>query len=173
MATVFSSPSLSTTSLSKTDFLTMIRRGGPQDVPFLRSLLAHAYGFHVNVLETDIPVGRYVDGWGRKGDTGLVWMDGGHRVGAAWYRLFRPSTPGYGFVDDQTPELTVAVVPSRQGQGIGQELLRELVDRARAEGYAALSVSVQRDNPELETYAGEGFEQVGEQGSAVTMLRRL
>ena len=154
MATVFSSLNLSTTGLSKTsrpkaDFLTMIRRGGPQDVPFLRSMLTHAYNFHINVLETEVPVGRYVDGWGRAGDTALVWMEGGHRVGACWYRLFRASAPGYGFVDEETPELTVAVVPSRQGRGIGQELLRGLLERAKADGYASVSVSVQRDNPEF------------------------
>jgi GNAT superfamily N-acetyltransferase len=151
----------------------MIRRGGPQDVPFLRSMLTHAYNWHVNVLETEIPVGRYVEGWGRQGDAALVWMDGGHRVGASWFRLFKASAPGYGFVDEETPELTVAVVPSRQGEGIGQELLRGLLDRARADGHAALSVSAQRHNPELDVYAGEGFEQVGEQGNAVILLRQL
>jgi GNAT superfamily N-acetyltransferase len=151
----------------------MIRRGGPQDVPFLRSMLTHAYNFHVNVLETEVPVGRYVDGWGRRGDTALVWMEGGHRVGASWFRLFRASAPGYGFVDEETPELTVAVVPSRQGHGIGLELLRGLLERAKADGHASVSVSLQRDHPEVDVYAREGFEPVGERGSAVTLLRQL
>jgi GNAT superfamily N-acetyltransferase len=167
MAIAFSSHNLST------DHQIVIRRGGPQDIPFLRSLLAHAYGWHVNVLETDLPVGRYVDGWGRKGDTALVWMDGGHRVGAGWYRLFRANAPGYGFLDEQTPELTVAVVPSRQGQGIGLELLKGLLERADVEGHEAVSVSLRRNHPELAIYEGEGFEPVGEQGNAVTLLRRL
>jgi len=167
MAIAFSSPSL------WTDRQIVIRRGGPQDVPFLRSLLGHAYGWHVNVLETDLPVGRYVDGWGRKGDTALVWMDGGHRVGAGWYRLFRASAPGHGFVDEQTPELTVAVVPSRQGQGIGQELLAGLLERAKLEGHTALSVSVRHEHPELDAYEAQGFEPVAEQGNAVTLLRQL
>ena len=155
------------------DVQTMIRRGGPQDVFFLRSMLTHAYNWHVNVLETDVPVTRYVDGWGRRGDTALVWMDGGHRVGAAWYRLFRASAPGYGFVDEATPELTVAVVPSRQGEGIGQELLQGLLERAKGEGFAAVSVSVERDHPELQIYMAEGFAELSGQGNAVTLLRRL
>ena len=62
MAIAFSSP-----NHSKTDLQIMIRRGGAQDIPFLRSMLPHAYNFHVNVLETDVPVARYVDGWGREG----------------------------------------------------------------------------------------------------------
>jgi len=167
MAIAFSSRSPST------DFLTMIRRGGPQDVPFLRSLLSHAYGWHVNVLETDLPVGRYVDGWGREGDAALVWMDGGHRVGAGWYRLFRAGAPGHGFVDEETPELTIAVVPSKQRQGIGEELLRELLARARADGFGAISASVRSNDPDRANYEAEGFQPVAEQGNAVTLLLRL
>ena len=111
--------------------MTVIRRGGHQDVPFMRSMLTHAYNWHVNVFDTDVPIGRYVDGWGRPGDTVLIAMDGGHRVGAGWIRIFRETAPGYGFIDENTPELTVAVVPTRQGEGIGMELLRGLLDRAR------------------------------------------
>jgi GNAT superfamily N-acetyltransferase len=131
----------------------LIRRGGQQDVPFMRSLLTHAYNWHVNALETEIPVGRYVDGWGRGGDRALIAMEAGHRVGAAWYRLFRASAPGYGFIDEQTPELTIVVVPSRQRQGIGLDLLRGILDQARTDGHAAVTVSTERDHPEVETYA--------------------
>ena len=99
--------------------MTVIRRGGQQDVPFMRSLLTHAYNWHVNRLDATIPVGRYIDGWGRAVDTALLAVEGGHRIGAGWFRLFRESAPGYGFVDAQTPELTIVVVPSRQGEGIG------------------------------------------------------
>jgi len=139
----------------------------------MRSLLTHAYNWHVNVLETEIPVGRYVDNWGRRGDRALVAMEDGHRVGAAWYRLFRASAPGYGFVDEQTPELTVVVVPSRQGRGIGLELLRHLVELARNDGHAGLSVSIERDHPEVDVYAAEGFEHVRADGSSVTLRRAL
>ena len=44
----------------------------------------------------------------------LIAMEGGNRLGAAWLRLFPASAPGYGFVDEQTPELTISVVPSRR-----------------------------------------------------------
>jgi GNAT superfamily N-acetyltransferase len=139
----------------------------------MRSLLTHAYNWHVMALETEIPVGRYIDGWGRPGDRALIAMEGGHRIGAGWYRLFRGVTPGYGFVDEQTPELTVVVVPSRQGQGIGQDILRGLLDQARADGHAAVSVSVERNHPEVEAYAAQGFEPVREDGNTLTMRRLL
>jgi GNAT superfamily N-acetyltransferase len=146
-----------------------IRRGGPQDVPFMRSMLTHAYNWHVNVFDTEVPIGRYVDGWGRPGDAALIAMDGGHRVGAGWIRLFRAGAPGYGFIDEQTPELTVAVVPSRQGEGIGQELLRGLLERAKADAYRAVAVSVEKNHPEVALYEAEGFEQVGQSDHAVVL----
>jgi GNAT superfamily N-acetyltransferase len=151
----------------------VIRRGGHLDLPFIRSMLTHAHNWHVNRFETDIPLSRYVDGWGRRGDTALIAIDGGHRVGAAWYRLFRASAPGWGFVDEATPELTVAVVPGRRGQGIGQELLRGLLERAAADGYAALSAAVQSDHPEVHAFEDKGFETVGESEDTLTMVRRL
>ena len=151
--------------------MTVIRRGGQPDVPFMRSLLVHAYNWHVNRFDTDVPIGRYVDGWGRPGDTALLAIEGGHRIGAGWFRLFREAAPGYGFVDDATPELTIVVVPSRQGQGIGQLLLAGLIERAQADAYRGLSVSVEKSHPEIAAYEAAGFEEVAENGHAVTMRR--
>ena len=151
--------------------MTVIRRGGQPDVPFMRSLLVHAYNWHVNRFDTDVPIGRYVDGWGRPGDTALLAIEGGHRIGAGWFRLFRQAAPGYGFVDDATPELTIVVVPSRQGQGIGQLLLAGLIERAQADAYRGLSVSVEKSHPEIAAYEAAGFEEVAENGHAVTMRR--
>ena len=139
----------------------------------MRSMLTHAYNWHVNVFDTEVPIGRYVDGWGRPGDAVLIAMDGGHRVGAGWIRIFRENAPGYGFIDENTPEVTVAVVPSRQGEGIGLELLRGLLDRAQADNYRAVSVSVEKNHPEVALYAKEGFEHVGETVNAVVMRRVL
>jgi GNAT superfamily N-acetyltransferase len=151
----------------------LVRRGDRLDVPFLRSLLAFAYNWHVNAFETDISISHYVDGWGRKGDASLVAMEAGHSVGAAWYRLFPSMSPGYGFVDDDTPELTLVVVPTKQGQGIGKQLLDAVLERAKLEGFDALSVSVHRGDSETESYLAHGFEQVHEHGDTLTLRRSL
>jgi GNAT superfamily N-acetyltransferase len=151
----------------------VIRRGDRLDVPFLRSLLGHAYNWHVNVFDTDIAISRYVDGWGRRGDTALIAMDDGHSVGAGWYRLFPESVPGYGFLDGETPELTIVVVPSRQGEGIGERLLDALLARAKSDGYSSVSVSVERGKPEAESYLAHGFEQAGEHRNTLTLRRAL
>jgi ribosomal protein S18 acetylase RimI-like enzyme len=127
----------------------------------------------VNELDTDIPMSAYVDGWGRKGDTALIAIEEGHRLGAGWFRLFRAASPGYGFVDEETPELTIAVVPGRRGEGIGHELMHGLIERAEAEGYPALSASVRKNHPEVEIFRDIGFETVSESEQALTMRRPL
>ncbi len=138
-------------------------------MPFMRSLLTHAYNWHVNRLDATVPVSRYVDGWGRPGDTALLAIESGHRVGPGWFRLFREAAPGYGFVDESTPEVTIVVVPSRQGEGIGQLLLTGLIERAEADAYRALSVSVEPH--EVELYEALGFAHHTQSGQAVTMRR--
>jgi GNAT superfamily N-acetyltransferase len=103
----------------------------------------------------------------------LIAVEEGFPVGAAWYRLFRRDNPGYGFVDEQTPELAIAVVPSRRGRGIGEALLDALCARAAAEQHAALSLSVEKGNdPLLAFYEKHGFVRVHEDGGDTVTLRR-
>jgi ribosomal protein S18 acetylase RimI-like enzyme len=150
-----------------------VRAGSAADVPFMRSLLPHAYGWRVNALDTDIPVTRYVDNWGRPGDVCVIAHETGNRVGAAWLRRFRSSEPGYGFVDERTPELTIAVVPSRRRHGLGQELLDALLARAREQGYAQVSLSVEDGSPAVAFYQRNGFAQVGTAEGGIVMTRAL
>jgi GNAT superfamily N-acetyltransferase len=140
------------------------------DVRFLRDMLRHAYYWRV-AEDSERPVYRYVQNWGRPGDAGVVAMDGPHAYGAAWYRLFDAEEPGFGFVDEQTPELTIAIVPSRRGKGAGKELLEALLTKAREDGFAAVSLSSSQEQRAY--YERFGFEVVGETEHAVTMLARL
>lgn len=141
---------------------------------FLRDMLRHAYYWRWADPElADLPLARYVEGWGRPGDFALVAIEGFQPVGAAWYRLFKATEPGFGFLDEETPELTIAVVPSRRGHGYGNELLSELLDHARREGFAAISLSVEPDNPALALYERNGFERAGERGEAWIMRAQL
>jgi len=148
----------------------MLRPVGIHDVRFLRDMLRHAY--HWRLAEnTERPVYRYVQNWGRKGDAGVLALEGPHAYGAAWYRLFSEGEPGFGFVDEQTPELTIAVVPSHRGHGGGGELLEALLAQAREAGFPAVSLSAAKE--QVPYYERFGFETVGESEHAVTMLARL
>jgi ribosomal protein S18 acetylase RimI-like enzyme len=105
---------------------------------------------------------RYVEGWGRRGDLGVVASDDdtGQPVGAAWVRLLTGDEGGYGYVDDATPELAIAVHPNERGRGVGERMLRELLAFADAAGFRAVSLSVRADNPALRLYERVGFQVV-------------
>ena len=153
----------------------MIRQAGPQDVPFLRDMLRHAYYWRVSTLTEsgEPPLQRYVERWGRPGDTALIAIQDFQPVGAAWYRLFKEENPGYGFVDEATPELSIAIVPSRRGGGLGSELLDALLERARVEGHEAISLSVEKNSPAVGLYERHGFTRLREDDGALTMLADL
>ncbi len=111
-------------------------------------------------LLSDARLRRYVAGWGGPDDCAVVARDAGsgREVGAAWYRIFAEDEPGYGFVDTDTPEIALAVDPSRRGVGVGGALLRTIMGSARANGFPAVSLSVHKSNhPALRLYEKSGF----------------
>ncbi len=105
---------------------------------------------------------RYLVGWGRPGDAGVVaeGLDG-VLLGAAWHRLFGPDERGEGIVAwPDTPELSIGVRPSARGQGIGRVLLMVLIAAARAHGYPRLVLSVDPGNPAVRLYRRCGFNEL-------------
>ncbi|MBD0378912.1 GNAT family N-acetyltransferase [Paenibacillus sp. WST5] len=115
-------------------------------------------------------VKRCLYGWGRTGDRGFIAVDDDQiSVGAGWYRLFPANEPGYGFIDEQTPEIEIAVSSSSKGQGIGSQLLRRLIEQAGLDGYQAISLSVDPTNAALHLYERFGFTKVGTSGTSWTM----
>ena len=120
----------------------------------------------------DPSLARYVAGWGREGDHGVIAESGEVPVGAVWWRLYTAEDHGYGFIDPSIPELAIAVDASWRGQGVGTALLDALIARASSEpGVPALSLSVEFDNPASRLYERLGFERVGRVDGAWTMRR--
>ncbi|MCP5101399.1 MAG: GNAT family N-acetyltransferase [Chloroflexi bacterium] len=93
-------------------------------------------------------------------------------VGAIWSRRFEQTNRGYGFVDEQTPELSIAILPGYRGQGMGTQLMRELL-RVMGGRYTAVSLSVSIDNPALRFYHRFGFAEVSRQGNSIVMIKQL
>jgi GNAT superfamily N-acetyltransferase len=120
---------------------------------------------------SDPHLARYAVEWPRPLEHGVVAEVDDHAIGATWWRFFPAGDPGYGYVADDVPELTLAVRRTHRGLGVGAELLRALVDDARGAGLRGLSLSVEPDNPASRLYTRLGFSPVGGSGGAVTMLR--
>ena len=142
----------------------VVRDLAPNEIGFLREMLYAALAWRPGV---QLPPAEWVlahpqvsvfhEGWGRAGDTALVAELDGRPVGLTWYRRFSEEAHGEGFVDESTPELAIAVVDGHRGQGIGRRLLLAAHERARADGLARLSLSVDADNPARRLYASVGY----------------
>jgi ribosomal protein S18 acetylase RimI-like enzyme len=147
------------------------------DLELLRALLFEAAFWRPEVARPSPgealaapELARYVEDFGRPGDFGLVAEEHGEPVGAAWWRHFDARAPGYGFVDEATPEITVAVFPAHRSRGIGTTLVEAIRGEARERGIPRLSLSVERDNPALGLYERLGFRPTGGEGNALTMV---
>lgn len=135
------------------------------DEPFLWQMLFEAA--HLSAEgETSIKavmsrpeLAKYVKGWGRDGDMGVIALDGDRSLGAVWLRLFSSDNPGYAYLSDRIPELAIAVLPEYRNRGIGTQLLKQIIADAK-QVYPAISLSVRTDNPAYHLYQRIGFEVV-------------
>lgn len=161
-----------------------IREAGDADPPILVDAVFEAANWSGEVRFTreeilaDPAFSHYVSGWLRPGDFGVVaeTHDGaalGAAVGAAWCRAFSADEPGYGFVAEDVPELSIGVLPEYRGRGVGEALLQALMSRARADGLRAISLSVEDGNRARSLYERLGFVKVGRNGGSDTLLLNL
>jgi protease PrsW len=157
-----------------------VRHANPGDLPFLITMLAEAANWDgrraytpVNISQ-DPSAWRYLDGWQRPTDFGVISMDGSTPTGAAWARFLTRADQGYGYVSDSIPELTLAVAQGSRRRGLGTDLLAALIESARELALPGLSLSVEDGNTGArKLYEKAGFEVVGRTGNSDTLLLRL
>jgi GNAT superfamily N-acetyltransferase len=161
-----------------------IRPAEPDDWPFMWDMGWEATAVDAGMRAAGreaafaIPhVRRYLDGWGRVGDAAVIAVAAdGQRLGAAWYRLFPSEDPGWGFIATDVPELSIGVTATVRGRGVGSALLDALLKLAQEQGYRALSLSVDRQNPARRLYERKGFRDAGisdPTATSVTMIADL
>lgn len=98
----------------------------------------------------------------------LAEVDGA-AVGAVWTRLMHD----YGYVDDETPSLSIAVKKEFRALGIGTALMRGIFTLLQAEGFVRLSLSVQKANYAAAWYQHLGFRVVANHGDELVMVKVL
>lgn len=151
-----------------------IRPAAHIDEPFLVEMLYDALyvppghePFPRSVLEAP-EIAHYAADFGlHAGDAGYVAETAGEKIGAAWVRRLQGDNRGYGYVDDDTPELTIAVKPEWRGRGVGTALANRLI-----EVIPRISLSSDPRNPAIRLYERLGFEPVAHSDTSITMLRR-
>jgi ribosomal protein S18 acetylase RimI-like enzyme len=112
----------------------------------------------IEVLQAE-GVRIYAENWGRPSDIGVVAQVGGVDAGACWLRLL-PAGVGLAFVDEDTPQLGIALEPEFQHRGFGRPLMLEALAAARKAGYRQVSLTVHPENPAQTMYERCGFRKV-------------
>lgn len=157
-----------------------LREATSDDLELLYDMLLEAFNWDGTARLTrdevvaDVHTVRYLGGWQRPGDFGLVAVEGETPLGAIWARALPAGAPGYGYVADDIPEIGMGVSRGRREQGVGSALLAGCLNQARALGWRAMSLSVEDGNAAARAlYLRHEFSVVGRNGSSDTMLRLL
>ena len=147
---------------------------------FLKEMLYEALfvpeghpGFPRSILENPA-ISKYIENWGDDDlDVGFVAVQNDNLIGAIWGRRFSGQNRGYGFIDEKTPELSMAVKEDYRGKGIGTKLLNAVTAAYKNKEVKALSLSVDRRNPAMKLYQRSGFETICEEETSVTMKKQI
>lgn len=111
----------------------------------------------------------YIQDFGKTGDYCLVAEQSGKLLGAIWVRFIN----AYGFVDNETPELSMAVLEEHRGNGIGEKLLSAMIERLKDKQLKQVSLSVDRENYAYGFYIKHGFANYLESEDSITMTKEL
>ena len=111
----------------------------------------------------------YISQFGKEADYALAAEADGRIVGVAWARIMED----YGHIDDETPSLAISLYKKYRGQGIGTELMRQLLQLLKENNYKRASLSVQKANYACKMYQKLGFETVEENKEEYIMVKQL
>ena len=154
----------------------VIREIKPEEIPLLNDFLYEAIFIPEGVpapprsiIENeDLQV--YVRDFGKKADDRcLVAEVVGKVVGAVWTRMMND----YGHIADGIPSLAISLYKEYRHKGIGTDLLREMLQLLKRDGYPQVSLSVQKANYAFRMYQKAGFEVVKETGEEYLMVCKL
>jgi ribosomal-protein-alanine N-acetyltransferase len=127
-----------------------IRKTKKEDLSFLWKILYSAALWNpaennpsIEIALSIPEIKKILTGWGRKGDTAIIAeTNKQEKIGAAWYRYWTTENHSFGFVDENTPELGIAVILEFRSRGTGNKLLKALITEAKEQHIKALSLSV-------------------------------
>lgn len=150
-----------------------LRPTGAEDEPFLWQMLFYASHSHdePGIKPEDIrnnpDLVGYIEGWRLAGMPGVISELDEELCGAAWLRVLTDADRANPvFVDAETPELAVAVVPGLEGRGIGTAMIRDVLAAAKGM-FPAVVLSSRAENPAVRLYQRLGFRVANEMTNRV------
>ncbi len=158
------------------------RFGDSKDVPFLKEMLYEAVFWNppkirpsLDELFLNPDISKIFKEWdNQNGDFSLMAINEHNQlIGAIWYRFWTNENHSYGFVNEKTPELGIALIPEMRGQGIGTELIKKTMMHAKKLAIQKISLSVEPENPSRKLYEKLSFEKIGISGTSWTMVVTL
>ena len=115
----------------------------------------------------------YIKDFGRKNDFCLVVEKETKLIGAIWIRQFNESEKGFGFVNLETPELSMAIIEKYRGNGIGKIMLKQMLSKINELNFKQVSLSVDNRNFAYKFYKKNDFVEVNSEKNSIKMLKTL
>jgi ribosomal protein S18 acetylase RimI-like enzyme len=116
---------------------------------------------------------NYIKDFGRENDFCLVVEIENKLIGAIWIRQFTENNKGYGFVNSETPELSMAITENYRGNGIGKIMLNKMLSKIIELNFSHVSLSVDNRNFAYDLYKKNDFIEVDSQNNSIKMLKTL
>jgi ribosomal protein S18 acetylase RimI-like enzyme len=116
---------------------------------------------------------HYIKDFGRKDDLCLVAEHENALIGAVWTRIFTNEEKGYGFVNADTPEVSMAIDFEHRNSGVGAVLMHEILGKLKNKGCKQVSLSVDMRNYAFTFYKKIGFETVEIKENSAVMVYKM
>lgn len=147
------------------------------NIEFLKEMVFQSLYTEGELFDREIlknkDIARYYENWDSKREIGFIARYKDKDIGAIWCRLLPYYDQGYGFVDDNIPEMGISVFNEYRARGLGQILMNYLFARLKSQGVRAVSLSVHTSNPAKRAYVRNGFVAVRRDGNSLVMLKRF
>ena len=149
-----------------------IRPIQPTETPLLKDFLYEAIFIPEGIqapprsIIDDDSLQVYIRDFGQlPDDRCLVAESDGKIIGAIWSRIMND----YGHIADDVPSIAISLYKEYRNQGIGTDLLHQMLDLLRADGYKSVSLSVQKANYAMRMYQKAGFNVISEDAEEALM----
>lgn len=154
----------------------IIREMRPEEVTLLEEFLYEAIFIPEGEKAPDRSIIQlpelqvYIDEFGaKKDDNCLVAVVNNKIVGAVWTRIMND----YGHIGDDIPSLAISLCKEYRGNGIGTNLMYQMLKLLEEKGYSKTSLAVQKENYAVQMYQKVGYKIIDENEEEYIMVYNI